>query len=100
MVRHCLMNRVSDSEHYHLRQILLAEASRQDHRREKSAALRPILVLGRRVNDTLRGAGESVANWWLSHPEEPREDVAKLLVRLVRGALPELDSPPRSEARS
>jgi AcrR family transcriptional regulator len=46
------------------------------------------------------GAGESVANWWLEHPEEPREDVAKLLVRLAGGALPELDSPPRSEARS
>jgi len=45
------MNRVNDSEHYNLRQILLAEASRQDHRSEKSAALRPILVLGRRVND-------------------------------------------------
>jgi hypothetical protein len=51
MVRHCLMNRVNDSEHYHLRQIPLAEASRQDHRSEKSAALRPILALGRRVND-------------------------------------------------
>ena len=46
------------------------------------------------------GAGESVANWWLEHPEEPREDVAKLLVRLLSGSLPELDSPPRSEARS
>jgi AcrR family transcriptional regulator len=36
------------------------------------------------------GAGESVANWWLEHPEEPREHVAGLLVRLARGALPEL----------
>jgi AcrR family transcriptional regulator len=36
------------------------------------------------------GAGESVANWWLEHPEEPRERVAQLLVRLARGALPEL----------
>jgi AcrR family transcriptional regulator len=36
------------------------------------------------------GAGQSVANWWLEHPEEPREDVAELLVRLVSGALPEL----------
>lgn len=46
------------------------------------------------------GAGESVANWWLEHPEEPREDVAKLLVRLVSGALPQLDSAPGSDARS
>ena len=36
------------------------------------------------------GAGESVANWWLEHPEEPRDQVAGLLVRLARGALPEL----------
>jgi AcrR family transcriptional regulator len=36
------------------------------------------------------GAGESLANWWLEHPEEPREHVAQLLVRLARGALPEL----------
>jgi AcrR family transcriptional regulator len=36
------------------------------------------------------GAGESVANWWLEHPEVPREHVAQLLVRLARGALPAL----------
>jgi AcrR family transcriptional regulator len=46
------------------------------------------------------GAGESVANWWLEHPEEPREHVAKLLVRLAGGALPELGTPSRSAARS
>jgi AcrR family transcriptional regulator len=39
------------------------------------------------------GAGESVANWWLEHPEEPREQVAGLLVRLAAGALPGLDEP-------
>ena len=39
------------------------------------------------------GAGESVANWWLAHPEEPREQVAELLARLARGAFPELGSP-------
>ncbi len=36
------------------------------------------------------GAGESVANWWLEHPGEPRERMAQLLIRLARGALPEL----------
>jgi AcrR family transcriptional regulator len=36
------------------------------------------------------GAGESVANWWLEHPEEPREQIAQLLVRLASGALPGL----------
>jgi AcrR family transcriptional regulator len=41
------------------------------------------------------GAGESVANWWLEHPEEPREHVAKLLVRLAGGALPEFGTAPQ-----
>jgi AcrR family transcriptional regulator len=44
------------------------------------------------------GAGESVANWWLEHPEEPREHVAQLLVRLARGALPGLGEPSPSAA--
>ncbi len=46
------------------------------------------------------GAGESLANWWLEHPEEPREHVAQLLVRLARGVLPEPGNRPRSEIRS
>jgi AcrR family transcriptional regulator len=46
------------------------------------------------------GAGESVANWWLEHPEEPRENVAQLLVDLVRGALPELGNQPPSLIQS
>jgi AcrR family transcriptional regulator len=37
------------------------------------------------------GAGESVANWWLEHPDESREQVAQLLVRLAGGALPFVD---------
>lgn len=39
------------------------------------------------------GAGESIANWWLEHPEEPREQVALLLVRLATAALPGLAGP-------
>ena len=41
------------------------------------------------------GAGESVANWWLEHPEQPRENVAQLLVSLASGALPELARRPQ-----
>ena len=41
------------------------------------------------------GAGESVANWWLEHPHEPREHVANVLVRLAGGALPALAKPTR-----
>jgi AcrR family transcriptional regulator len=37
------------------------------------------------------GAGESVANWWLEHPDHSREQVAQLLVRLAGGALPSVD---------
>jgi hypothetical protein len=49
-----------------------------DEASETSAALAHAFV----------GAGESLAYWWLEHPEEPREQVAELLVRLTRGALP------------
>jgi AcrR family transcriptional regulator len=45
------------------------------------------------------GAGESVANWWLEHPEEPREHVAQLLIGLARSALPQLGKPARSGSR-
>lgn len=40
------------------------------------------------------GAGESLANWWLEHPEAPRADVANLLMGIAQ---PEL---PRGSARS
>jgi AcrR family transcriptional regulator len=40
------------------------------------------------------GAGESVANWWLEHPEVPREHVAQVLVTVARSALPELGDRP------
>jgi AcrR family transcriptional regulator len=34
------------------------------------------------------GAGESLANWWLEHPEVRREEVVDLYVGLVQGAVP------------
>ena len=43
------------------------------------------------------GAGESVANSWLDHPQRPREEIAKLLVGLTGGALPGLATPPGLE---
>jgi AcrR family transcriptional regulator len=33
----------------------------------------------------LVGAGESLANWWLAHPDRPRDELEALLVRLARG---------------
>jgi hypothetical protein len=29
------------------------------------------------------GAGESLANWWLLHPDVPKADLAALLLRLA-----------------
>ena len=34
------------------------------------------------------GAGESLANWWLEHPEVPREEVVDWYVGVVQGAVP------------
>jgi hypothetical protein len=30
------------------------------------------------------GAGESLANWWLQHPDVPKADVAQLLMRIAK----------------
>ncbi|HEY1508265.1 MAG TPA: TetR/AcrR family transcriptional regulator [Solirubrobacteraceae bacterium] len=29
------------------------------------------------------GAGESVASWWLAHPEEPKEQIAEVLMNIA-----------------
>lgn len=34
------------------------------------------------------GAGESLANWWLDHPEVPKTDVAALLMGIAEPELP------------
>jgi AcrR family transcriptional regulator len=43
------------------------------------------------------GAGESLANWWLDHPELPRETVADWYLQVVRAVLA---GPARSPAAS
>ena len=40
------------------------------------------------------GAGESLANWWLDHPELPRETVADWYLQVVRSGLAGTASPP------
>jgi AcrR family transcriptional regulator len=35
------------------------------------------------------GAGESLANWWLEHPEVPKDEVAQLLMDIAKVALDE-----------
>jgi AcrR family transcriptional regulator len=34
------------------------------------------------------GAGESLANWWLEHPEVPRAELVELLMKIARLELP------------
>ncbi len=38
------------------------------------------------------GAGESLANWWLEHPEVPRAQVAEWYVTVIRGAVAALST--------
>jgi AcrR family transcriptional regulator len=33
------------------------------------------------------GAGESLANWWLAHPEQGKRDIARLLLRVADAGL-------------
>ncbi len=39
------------------------------------------------IGHAIVGAGESVANWWLEHPEVPREDVANWYAGVVQAAV-------------
>jgi AcrR family transcriptional regulator len=39
------------------------------------------------------GAGESLANWWLAHPEVPRERAAQLLIAVGRAGVDEATEP-------
>jgi hypothetical protein len=39
------------------------------------------------IAHALVGAGESLANWWLDHPEVAREQVAAWYLAVVQGAL-------------
>jgi AcrR family transcriptional regulator len=41
----------------------------------------------------LIGAAESLANWWLGHPEVPRAQVLRALVELTRVELPRVELP-------
>ena len=32
------------------------------------------------------GAGESLASWWLAHPEQPKEQIANILMDIAQSA--------------
>jgi AcrR family transcriptional regulator len=45
------------------------------------------------------GAGESLATWWLAHPRQPKEQIAKVLVDIARSAPPPADGGADREPR-
>jgi AcrR family transcriptional regulator len=49
------------------------------------AGLRPPASEG--VAEAIVGAGESLANWWLKHPDVPRQEVADWYVGMARAAI-------------
>jgi AcrR family transcriptional regulator len=60
-------------------------------RRMVDGSLSPELALSPPASEGIAhaivGAGESLANWWLGHPEVPREEVADWYVGLVQAAV-------------
>ena len=55
--------------------------------RERIAGLLARLLGSDALAHAFVGAGESLANWWLEHPEEPKEQVAALLMSLAAAGL-------------
>ena len=45
-------------------------------------------MAGDAIAHAIVGAGESLANWWLEHPDVPREQVTDWYVAIVQAALP------------
>jgi AcrR family transcriptional regulator len=57
-------------------------------------------IAGDGIAHAIVGAGESLANWWLEHPDVPRRQVTDWYVGIVQSALPAAlrgSSPPRPE---
>ena len=48
----------------------------------------------------LAGAGESLANWWLRHPEVPKERIAELFLRLADATAAPQQTPAARSDRS
>jgi AcrR family transcriptional regulator len=69
-----------------------------DRESRPSAALSSPAVDG--VAHAIVGAGESLANWWLEHPEVPREEVGDWFVSLVYAAATAAARAPRRAIRS
>jgi AcrR family transcriptional regulator len=59
-----------------------------------SVELAPLASDG--IAHAIVGAGESLANWWLEHPEVPREDVVDWYVGVVQAAVGTVVRPVRT----
>jgi AcrR family transcriptional regulator len=55
--------------------------------RERIAELLSRLLGSEALAHAFVGAGESLANWWLEHPEEPKERIAQLLMDVAATGL-------------
>jgi AcrR family transcriptional regulator len=55
--------------------------------RERIAELLARLLGSDALAHAFVGAGQSLANWWLEHPEEPKERIAELLMNLAAAGL-------------
>jgi AcrR family transcriptional regulator len=54
--------------------------------RERIAQMLARLFASEAFAHAFVGAGESLANWWLEHPEEPKEQIARQLMHIAAGA--------------
>ncbi len=56
--------------------------------RDRVTALLTTLFGDEAFAHAFTGAGESLAGWWLAHPEHPKERVAEILMDIARSAAP------------
>ena len=52
--------------------------------RERVATMLTSLFKDEAFAHAFAGAGESLANWWLAHPERPKEQMAKILMDIAQ----------------
>jgi AcrR family transcriptional regulator len=54
--------------------------------RERVAEMLTTLFDDEAFAHAFAGAGESLASWWLAHPEQPKEQIAKVLMDIAHSA--------------
>jgi AcrR family transcriptional regulator len=56
--------------------------------RERIAGMLTVLLDGEALAHAFVGAGESLATWWLGHPEQPKSRMAQLLMDIAQLSSP------------